>query len=488
MGTKALILDEATGRNRPVVGVTGAITIDHVISDNLSDLNADLSARLREVEVEFEAVGQAGIRDELLNAITGWRRSTFRVGSTLARYKEIFKNKRGWIKAAITIADNLGVVERTIHRWVSDYESVASVPGSAIAALEDEGIDPAAPKNKALVDNVVQMLPRDSEPTSEEAKEAVAKAKTAVEAARSRRPAPKPKSRIDQAVDYLNVLFRGVDPETRKAEIETVMQRLHERLDSPKQLPTITSSTSGKTGLIYEPAGRAREYAALALNVYAGCDHQCSYCYAPSATFKKRDAFCSPTLRSGDFLTKLEKEAASLSPSDPILLSFTTDPYQKLDVTEQVTRKAIQILHRHGHKVHILTKGGSRALRDRDLLTPGDAFGSTLTFLDAATSATWEPGAASPEDRIATLKVFHDAGIPTWASLEPVIDPDTALEIIRRTHAFVNLFKVGRWNYDKRANEIDWRKFAQDAVRLLESLGAKYLLKQDLKKFLGEAN
>jgi DNA repair photolyase len=157
-------------------------------------------------------------------------------------------------------------------------------------------------------------------------------------------------------------------------------------------------------------------------------------------------------------------------------------------VTEQVTRKAIQILHRHGHKVHILTKGGSRALRDRDLLTPGDAFGSTLTFLDAATSATWEPGAASPEDRIATLKVFHDAGIPTWASLEPVIDPDTALEIIRRTHAFVNLFKVGRWNYDKRANEIDWRKFAQDAVRLLESLGAKYLLKQDLKKFLGEAN
>jgi len=62
LGTKALILDEATGRNRPVVGVTGAITIDHVISDNLSDLNADFSARLREVEVEFEADGQAGPR------------------------------------------------------------------------------------------------------------------------------------------------------------------------------------------------------------------------------------------------------------------------------------------------------------------------------------------------------------------------------------------------------------------------------------------
>mgnify|MGYP001557876463 FL=1 len=30
--------------------------------------------------------------------------------------------------------------------------------------------------------------------------------------------------------------------------------------------------------LIYEPAGRAREYAALACNVYRGCDHACVYC------------------------------------------------------------------------------------------------------------------------------------------------------------------------------------------------------------------
>ncbi|MDQ1279366.1 MAG: hypothetical protein QG670_628, partial [Thermoproteota archaeon] len=30
---------------------------------------------------------------------------------------------------------------------------------------------------------------------------------------------------------------------------------------------------------IYEPKGRAREYGALALNVYSNCDFGCLYCY-----------------------------------------------------------------------------------------------------------------------------------------------------------------------------------------------------------------
>jgi DNA repair photolyase len=236
--------------------------------------------------------------------------------------------------------------------------------------------------------------------------------------------------------------------------------------------------------LIYEPKGRAREYAALACNVYSGCDHQCSYCYAPAATFKQREAFCNPKLRSGDFLAKLEREAAASLPSEPILLCFTTDPYQSFDVKEQVTRRAIQILHRHGHNVHILTKGGSRALRDLDLLTPDDAFATTLTCLSEPISAQWEPGAATPSDRIATIRKFHAAGIPTWVSLEPVISPTDALKTIRRTHEFVDFFKVGKLNYHTHAKTIDWAAFAHDAVRLLDSLGCRYLVKNDLKAYL----
>jgi DNA repair photolyase len=30
---------------------------------------------------------------------------------------------------------------------------------------------------------------------------------------------------------------------------------------------------------IYEPKGKAREYAPLALNLYESCPHGCKYCY-----------------------------------------------------------------------------------------------------------------------------------------------------------------------------------------------------------------
>ena len=225
--------------------------------------------------------------------------------------------------------------------------------------------------------------------------------------------------------------------------------------------------------LIYEPRGRAREYAQLACNVYRGCGHGCKYCFAPKATFRQREQFVNATSRP-NFLPKLEKEAAKYQAAGvtgKVLLSFTTDPYQHLDVEEQVTRRAIEILHAHGLHVQILTKGGSRALRDRLLLGPDDAFATTLTCLDNEQSLKWEPGAALPANRIATIKRFHAAKIPTWVSLEPVLNASTALQIIRETHAFVDSFKIGTLNYHPHAKSIDWAMFARDVIDLLMSLG-----------------
>lgn len=238
--------------------------------------------------------------------------------------------------------------------------------------------------------------------------------------------------------------------------------------------------------LIYQPKGRAREYAAWSVNIYRGCSHGCTYCFAPSALRMSRELFySSPGDRGAGFLRKLENEAATLKTNgEPVLLCFTCDPYQPLDTELKLTRETIKILHAAGHAVHILTKGGTRALRDLDLFTPRDAFATTLTWSDAAKSRGWEPEAATPQDRVRAIFEFHAAGIPTWISLEPVLDPAIALQAIRETHTFVSLYKIGRWNYDARANEIDWAKFAADAVALCESLGKRYLLKRDLACFL----
>ena len=241
-----------------------------------------------------------------------------------------------------------------------------------------------------------------------------------------------------------------------------------------------------KKGLvIYEPRGRAGEYAPLAVNLYRGCGHGCIYCYAPEATFIDRQEFIKATPRQG-IIEKLRKDAPKAQEGRPdgnVLLCFTCDPYQPINEIHGLTRQAIEILHSNGFNVTILTKGGKRAESDFDLLTPKDNFAVTLTFLDEQKSLQWEPGAAPPEERIESLRKAHELGITTWVSLEPVIEPAETLEIIRQTHTFVDLFKVGKLNYHPREKELDWHKFLIDCIALLEECGSQYYIKKDLRRY-----
>ena len=198
--------------------------------------------------------------------------------------------------------------------------------------------------------------------------------------------------------------------------------------------------------VIYEPKGRAGEYCPLALNLYRGCGHGCIYCYAPDATFMDPEKFKEAAPRPGiiERLKKNAPKAAQDGATGNVLLSFTSDAYQPINEIHQLTRQAIQILHTNGFNVTILTKGGLRAERDFDLYLPGDEFATTLTFTDAKRSLEWEPSAALPDERIEVLNIAHAKGIRTWVSLEPVIDPEQTLQLIRITHKFVDLFKVGK--------------------------------------------
>ena len=45
--------------------------------------------------------------------------------------------------------------------------------------------------------------------------------------------------------------------------------------------------------IIYKPKGKALEYSELAANLYRGCGHACTYCFAPKATFTDRVVFSS---------------------------------------------------------------------------------------------------------------------------------------------------------------------------------------------------
>jgi DNA repair photolyase len=239
---------------------------------------------------------------------------------------------------------------------------------------------------------------------------------------------------------------------------------------------------------IYAPVGQAGEYAPLACNPYRGCGHQCVYCYVPRVLHMDRKEFDAGATPRKDFLVELERDAKkyqALGVTEQVMLSFTTDPYHAGDTA--LTRDVLKTIQAHGMGICTLTKGGRRGLRDLDLFRPGrDAFASTLTSLDDDFSLKWERGAPLPQDRMAALKAFHNAGIYTWVSLEPVLDTAATLKIIRRTHRFVDLYKVGRANYLGLTKTTDWKKFTQDVLQVLADTGARHYVKKDLQPFLPE--
>jgi DNA repair photolyase len=238
--------------------------------------------------------------------------------------------------------------------------------------------------------------------------------------------------------------------------------------------------------IIYAPKGQAGEYAPLATNPYRGCGHKCAYCYVPQVLKMDRREFDAGANERNDFLHVLRKDAVkyqSLNVTEQVMLSFTTDPYHPFD--NRLTFKVIETLQNHGLGVCTLTKGGTRALRDIALFRPDrDAFASTLTSLDDAFSKKWESGAALPSDRLAALRAFHERGIFTWVSLEPTLDCEASMQIIRETHRFVDLYKIGRVNYLPMTKTTDWREYTLKMVDLCQALGVKHYIKKDLQPFL----
>jgi DNA repair photolyase len=237
--------------------------------------------------------------------------------------------------------------------------------------------------------------------------------------------------------------------------------------------------------VIYTPQGRAREYSHLALNLYAGCWYQCRYCYVPNALRMTRQKWSEiqPLPRPG-VLGALAKEAPALRGTrNRVLLSFSSDPYQPIAVATGTTGKALAILRDNDVPFQVLTKGGVLAEEDFGLYGPRDAFAVTLTGVQGG-RPSMEPKAARPAERIESLLEAKRSGIETWVSLEPVLDPEQSLEVIHRTHDFVDLYKIGKINHDVALGyEIDWNAFAYKAVNLCEKYSVRYYVKKDLAAY-----
>ena len=236
--------------------------------------------------------------------------------------------------------------------------------------------------------------------------------------------------------------------------------------------------------IIYKPKGKAKEYAKFAINIYNGCTHNCRYCYLTRGYGEKQEKYYEAANPTEDIINRLTQELINLNSHIPeILLSFQGDVYQPDEMKLCLTRQVIVKLVENDLPFTTLTKGGTRATRDFDLLRsfPKARFGTSIVFINQSDADYWEPGAATISNRIAAIEQAHGMGIKTWISLEPVIDPAQAIQIIKELHTIVDHWKIGKINHHKDLeSEVDWVQFKTQTTTLLNSLGADYYLKKSL--------
>ena len=239
---------------------------------------------------------------------------------------------------------------------------------------------------------------------------------------------------------------------------------------------------------IYEPKGAAREYSPLALNYIRGCDHGCVYCYVPkmmkrfNKNYVHSDVY---TKESSKLLKEIRRSANIFEKSDKqVFLSFTTDPYSHFNNETKLTREVLEILLEKKIPVSILTKGGKNLLQDLDIIKKFGTniqVGASLTFVNPENSRTWEKNSSLPKERFETLKILHDEGIRTWASMEPVIDMDQSLEIMDITKDYVDFYKIGKLNhFPKLERKLDWTEFLNGTIKIMRRNKSTFYIKKDL--------
>ena len=242
--------------------------------------------------------------------------------------------------------------------------------------------------------------------------------------------------------------------------------------------------------VIYQPKGRALEYSPLACNLYIGCTHGCKYCYAPACIHKPSEDWGKNVYARDGILESFDKDCAYLAKHNindeahRVLFCFLSDPYQPLESSRRITRKALQIAKKWAVKVSVLTKGTYQRVKpDLPLMKDADVkLGVTLSFTNDILRKQWEPNAASVQSRLRLLREAHALGIQTWVSMEPVIIPNEALRVIKRAHEFVDFWKIGKLNHNRDIEAtVDWPRFRDDVKMLLEKYHCNYYIKEDLR-------
>ena len=247
---------------------------------------------------------------------------------------------------------------------------------------------------------------------------------------------------------------------------------------------------------LYTPKGAAMEYGRIGCNFYTGCPHECEYCYLKRGITGKalggtevrlKKCFVSEEHARRVLNSELDKHQEQCQRYG-IFLSFTTDPL--IEETRRMTAYTIIQARSCGIPVWVLTKC-STFIYDEEFMATLECinpvvrkfihFGFTLTGRD-----DMEPKANANADRIMAMRRMHLMGFSTFASIEPVIDWQSAERVVREAMTWCDHFKLGLRSGVKK----DYYNIAESGaaimriVQAVESFGKTIYLKESTRKLL----
>ena len=160
------------------------------------------------------------------------------------------------------------------------------------------------------------------------------------------------------------------------------------------------------------------------INLYRGCQHGCIYCDSRSRCYRMDHRFEDVAVKKNG-IELLELALRRKRRRCMIGTGAMSDPYTPIEAELELTRRALEVIGRHGCGVAIQTKS-DLILRDIDLLAKihrrsKAVVQMTLTTMDEELCKLIEPGVCTTARRIEVLKEFQKAGIPTVVWLCPIL-------------------------------------------------------------------
>ncbi len=163
------------------------------------------------------------------------------------------------------------------------------------------------------------------------------------------------------------------------------------------------------------------------LNPYRGCTFNCSYCYAQAFVFnddaRRNWGRWVAVKANAVALLRAAGERGKLRTKN-IYMSTVTDPYQPIERRLGLTRACIETLRDYPPRLLTVQTRSPLVTRDIDLfahLAGRIAVCMSITTDDEAVRRIFEPACAPIPARINAIRAVREAGIPTQASIAPLL-------------------------------------------------------------------